>query len=217
VLKAGFWQHVNVCVNNTHFTLVPQILFEKEQAAQYMQLVIETPAHPEEVLYFYHQHWQAVNVFSVEKKILEWFNMTYPGRNLTMMHQTSAFMEGLVQNSEILPGRNMYISVEPSYLMVVVMDGQQLEYCNIFFYMSVHDFTYYVILVMDELKLDPNVCKVKLFGELSHDSAIFSNLYKYIRHLSFGTKPVAISYSFKFDEVLDHRYFDLYNAYLANN
>ncbi len=70
---------------------------------------------------------------------------------------------------------------------------------------------------MDELKLDPNVCKVKLFGELSHDSAIFSNLYKYIRHLSFGTKPVAISYSFKFDEVLDHRYFDLYNAYLANN
>jgi hypothetical protein len=56
---------------------------------------------------------------------------------------------------------------------------------------------------------------VTLYGGISHDSAIFSTLYKYIRNVNFGVKPKSMHFGFKFDEVLDHRYFSIYTIYLC--
>ncbi len=68
---------------------------------------------------------------------------------------------------------------------------------------------------MKELNLDPETCKVILYGELSLDSAIFNLLYKYIRYINFGSKPNQIQFSYRFDEIMDHRYFDLYTLHLC--
>jgi hypothetical protein len=111
--------------------------------------------------------------------------------------------------------QSLSILVEQSYLTIVVTEAKKLHYCNTFFYSSVQDFTYYVMLVINELSMDPETCKVILYGELNHDSAIFSLLYKYIRYINFGSKPDKIQFSYRFDEILDHRYFDVYTLHFC--
>jgi hypothetical protein len=215
-LRAGFWKAVRVSMRNEPFTMVPGSLFKKEQAAEYLALVKEeTDTEPEKVCYFRHQGSDMISIFSAEAKVVDWFEQMYPALNVDFVHQTSALIEGLIQNGEFPDSRALYVYVENSYLTVVVIREKSLEFCNTFFYASVQDFVYYVMFVMNELKLNPETVKVALYGAIAHDSPIFEQLYKYIRHVSFGNKPKSLRFSYTFDEVMDHQYFSAYNIYLC--
>ncbi|MDJ1470078.1 DUF3822 family protein [Cytophagaceae bacterium DM2B3-1] len=213
-LKAGFWQKIKVSVKNQFFTLLPSSLFYKEHARKYLQLATHTLPESYEVLYYRHPHSEMVNVFAEERKVIEWFRQNYPARNVEFVHYSSALVEG-VFHTEPVPVRSVTVLVESSHLTIAVTNGKVLEYCNTFFYVSANDFLYYVMLVFHQMQLNPEVHKVTLYGEISPESAIFEQLYKYIRNVVFGHKPSTLKFSYLFDELYDHRYFDVYNIYLC--
>ncbi|QHT69197.1 DUF3822 family protein [Rhodocytophaga rosea] len=215
VLQAGFWKKINLSFKNQHFTLIPETLFKMQSAAQYLKYSIEPPSEPEQNLFYIHKNYGIANVFSADKQTLEWFRAIYLNKQIQLLHYSSALIEGTLSQNKEVAAKQVIISVEQSYLTIIVSQQQQLLFCNTFYYMSVQDFSYYVMLVIGELNLDPETCKVILYGELSHDSAIFSHLYRYIRNITFGTKPSSINFNYKFDEVLDHRYFDVYSIHLC--
>jgi hypothetical protein len=216
VLQAGFWEKIKLSFRNQHFTLIPEAFFKKELVNEYLQKTIETSSEPEEAFFYRHSLFGMVNVFSAERKIMDWFRAAYLNKTISILHQTSAFIEGVLQVPEkSTSAQSLSILVEQSHLTIVVTEAKKLHYCNTFFYSSVQDFTYYVMLVINELSMDPETCKVILYGELNHDSAIFSLLYKYIRYINFGSKPDKIQFSYRFDEILDHRYFDVYTLHFC--
>lgn len=214
ILQAGFWKEIKLAFRNQHFTLVPQPLFMPERAVDYLQLVADIPDETQEVFFYQHTHRDMVSVFAVERRLMEWFKMAYPNKPITALHETSALMEGILHQANANT-RSVAVSVEATHLTIVVTNGKQIEFCNAFYYASVPDFLYYLVLVMDELQIDPEKTKVVLYGEISHDSLIYSNLYRYVRQLSFGSKPASLRFGYKFDEVLDHRYFDVYTMHLC--
>jgi hypothetical protein len=217
VLQAGFWQNIFLSFQNLQYTLIPEAVFNPEQASDYIQLTTDTVSEPLDVHFYKHTSSGMVNVFAAQRKTTDWFKAVYLNKPLSLIHHTSAFIEGLKQHNALAvkPVRGLSVLIDESNLTIALTNGQQLEYCNSFYYTSVQDFTYYVMLVMQELKLDPETCKLTLYGGISHDSAIFSTLYKYIRHVNFGIKPKHLDFGYKFDEVLDHRYFSLYNIHLC--
>ncbi|MBC8110456.1 MAG: DUF3822 family protein, partial [Verrucomicrobia bacterium] len=123
--------------------------------------------------------------------------------------------EGLLHQKNFLPEKIMYISLEKSHMTIAVMRDRKIEYCNTFLYHNEQDFVYFVMLTMDGLQLSPDDCKVILYGEIVEDSMIFNNIFKYVRYVALGSRPTNLKYSYRFDDVLDHRYFDLYNIYLC--
>ncbi|MES2730528.1 MAG: DUF3822 family protein [Bacteroidota bacterium] len=216
VLRAGFWKSVRVAVRDQVFTLVPGSLFKKENLSQYLNLVKDgTTAESNKAHSFRHPSSDMVSIFSVDSRIAEWFGAAYPSKSIEFIHQTSAFIEGIIQSGDYSNFKSLYVYVENSYLTLVVTKEKKLEFCNTFFYASVQDFVYYVMFIMDELKLNPETSKVILYGTITHDSTIFEQLYKYIRHISFGVKPKSLRFSYTFDEILDHQYFSTYNIYLC--
>lgn len=216
VLKAGFWKTVRVSVKNQLFTLIPGSLFKREQANDYLQLLREEPASaPEDIYSYRHASNDIVNVFTLESSIASWFKAVYPAHQVEFIHQASALIEGIIQNVSSLYPSSMFAYVDGSYLTIVVVREKSLAFCNTFFFANTHDFIYYVMFVISELKLNPETIKLTLYGGLNHDSAIFNTLYKYIRHVVFGEKPKFLRFSYLFDEVLDHQYFNAYNISLC--
>jgi hypothetical protein len=215
-LQAGYWQSVRVAFKNQHFTLLPHSLFQKEFAHQYLKLSTDSIKETEEVFSYRHPNNEIVSIFSGEKMVADFFREAYPARKVSFVHYTSALMEGVIQDASYSPTRQMSVLVEASYLTILITHNKQVEYCNTFFYLSHQDFIYYVMLVMDELKLNPDASKVTLYGELSHNSTIYNSLYKYIRNINFGSKPSTLRFGYQFDELLDHRYFDIFNVYLCD-
>ncbi len=215
VLRAGFWKDIRLSFRNQNFTLVPNVLFKSQNASDYLKVSNGHYIPDKDVFYHHHASDGFVNVFKADHKVLEWFNSAYSSRDIHPLHQNSSFIEGVIQQKLSFNERAMFISIEKNYITIVIRQEKQIEFCNTFTYQNEQDFVYYVMLVMDGLQLNPDECKVILLGEIVDKSPVFSNLFKYVRNISLGNRPTHLRFSYRFDEVLEQRYFDLYNIYLC--
>ena len=96
-----------------------------------------------------------------------------------------------------------------------MLGPQQLQYCNVFPFATAEDVLYYTVLVMQELGLNPDQDELIVWGELTHDSALFTLLRNYIRNVRFGPRPYDLSYSYRLSEIFEHRYFDLFSLHFV--
>jgi len=219
LIKAGFWKSITIGIKNSQFSLVPESLFEKDYLKEYLTLNTVLDKEPgEEYHYFKHQQTDAVNVFATNKRLMDWFKYMYPLKQIRVVHHTAPMIEGVMLQREVITAEHsLYIQVEQNFLTIIVKKGKKLIFCNSFSFNSSEDFVYFILFVFDQLELNPEKCPVVVWGEITHDSDSFSKLYKYIRHLKFGSKPDFIRFGYQFDEVFDHRYFDLYNMHLCQS
>jgi hypothetical protein len=217
LIQAGFWKSITLGVKNTQFSLIPESLFEKDFLKEYLTLNTTLNKEPDEEYHFFKQkQTEAVNVFATNKRLTTWFNARYPLKQIRVVHHTAPMIEGIMLQKEITSStKTVFVHVEQYFLTIVVKEDKKLIFCNSFTFNTSEDFVYFILFVFDQLGLNPEKCPVMVFGEITHDSESFSKLYKYIRNLSFGSKPDLIRFGYQFDEVFDHRYFDLYNMHLC--
>ncbi|MFL5730237.1 MAG: DUF3822 family protein [Cytophagaceae bacterium] len=213
LLQAGFWRSIKLSFKTQSFTLVPASLFEKDNAADYLLLNSEINSS-EEIHYYQQSSLEAVNVFSVEKKIADWFTNAYPSRSVKLLHHTCSFLEGSLHRDN-KGQRSLYLNVEKNFFTATVVHDKTIEFCNSFSFSSAEDFVYFVMYVFDQLKLNPESTPVVIWGEIENNSVIYNKLYKYVRFISLGDRPKGLKFSYQFDECFDHRYFDLFTIHFC--
>jgi len=59
------------------------------------------------------------------------------------------------------------------------------------------------------LQMDQTTSQVILWGYIGKNSPHYQEFYKYIRNVSFAKRPTHLKFSYMFDEVQDHHFFDL--------
>jgi len=213
ILQAGFWKSIKLSIKNKSFSLIPSSLFDKDYVKDYLN--INCTVKGREVYYYKQNTTDSVNIFSADREIINWFNTKYPHKSLKVFHYTSPFIDGVMIDQSSEEEKSMYIVTEKNSLTILVKRNKKLEFCNTFNYITTEDFVYFVMFVFDQLKLNPETTPIVLWGEVTPDSPIYTKLYKYIRHISFGNKPSSLSFGYQFDEVFDHKFYDLYNMHFC--
>ncbi|WP_167856227.1 DUF3822 family protein [Hymenobacter metallicola] len=207
------WNQVRLAVQNRHFTLLPAPLFRAGDEAAYLRLHHSVDPDYETVDRYVHTSLEIASVFATEKALAQWFHRTYPTGK--MLHQTSALLEGIVHQSEVAAPRRLYLSLGHQEVTIVAVRDKHLEFCNVFAFSTAEDLIYFTILVMQELQLNPDQDTVVVWGDLMHDSELFTILRKYIRNIRFGNRPFDLAYSYRLNDVFEYRYFELYSLHLC--
>lgn len=207
------WNHVRLAIQNRHFTLLPAPLVRPGDEATYLHLHHTVDDQHETVAAYTHSSQEITSVFAVENELVNWFRGAYPAGSL--LHQTSALLEGLIHQSEPAAPRRLYLSIGYHELTIAVIRDKRPEFCNVFAFSSPEDLIYYTILVMQELQLNPDQDSVVVWGDLMHDSELFTILRKYIRHIKFGNRPFDLGYSYRLNELFEYRFFELYSLHLC--
>ena len=70
------------------------------------------------------------------------------------------------------------------------------------------------LLLFQELSLQQDRTNITFWGNIDANSKFVSLLRKYVRNISFGKRPYAISFGYEFDDVPEHQFFDLFNISL---
>ncbi|MBK0404711.1 DUF3822 family protein [Adhaeribacter sp. BT258] len=214
-LTKTHWNEIRVAIKNQNFTYIPETLFDPSAAQHYLNLHAEPDEFHEEILTYRHPKIEAVSIFTIDSYLIKWFEETFTRKKLRFMHQTSPLIEGILNEHQRSLQKKTYLYIEQNNLSILLAQDGRLEFCNQFYYASAEDFIYFTLLVMQEQKLNPDQDPVTVWGDLTHDSALFTILRKYIRNVTLGKKPQNMTFSYKFDDVFDHRFFDLYNLHLC--
>lgn len=217
LLQAGYWKSVKLAFKTPNFSVIPNVLFDQEFAKDYLSLncTLNSSTH-EDVLYYKQQSTDVVNIFSVDKKIIAFFEAIYLGKKMKIVHHTSSLIEGVMVQNQNKDQKEMCIFIEKEQMTLVIKTNRSLEFCNTFFYSTPEDFVYYVMFVASQLKFDPESNQVVIWGDLSTDSPLIKKLKLYMCHIKLGNKPASLYFGYNFDEVLDHNFFDLYNLHLCD-
>ncbi len=215
LLMAGYWKSIKLVVKNQKFTLLPSVFFSSDHLQDYLQMSAEVDHTADNFYYYKHVLSEAVLVFAAEKNFIERIKSIYPTRSVQMIHQGSAFIEGIQSHRDFTSERDLYVHIGRSHFSIVVTEENRLLYYNRFPYQNSQDIVKYTMIVMQQLQLDQNTTKVLVWGNIKVTSEHFQQLYRYIRNISYGSKPSYLKFSYVFDELPDHQYFDLYSIYIC--
>lgn len=218
VLSAGPWQEIRIGVNSPSFTLIPKPLFRKEYAGSYLALMRGSalPAH-EFAQAYAHEDEGFLSVFNLEHPLADYFSEVYPLQPLTYVHQISALIQATADlNRHMLTPDNVYLYFEDEFVTIIHRKAHQLHYCNRFGYKHVQDLVYYVLYIFDEQTINPESSSISLYGEITPFADAYTELSRFLSHLSFGHTPAGLTLAPEFDDLPDHRYLSLYGLSLIS-
>ena len=218
ILSAGPWQEIRIGVNSPSFTLVPKPLFRKEYAGSYLTLMRGSalPAH-EFAQTYAHEVEGFLSVFNLEHPLVDYFSEMYPLQPLTFVHQTSALIQATVNlDRHMLVSDTVYLYFEDEFVTIVCRKAHELRHCNRFGYKNVQDLAYYVLYVLDEQQLSAESISIALYGEITPFAEAYTELSRFLPHLSFGQTPPGLMLASEFNDLPDHRYLSLYGLGLLS-
>lgn len=214
VLQAGFWNSVKVSIKNSKFVQVPNSLFVEEAASEYLKFNANIDLEKEDVLFCYNEKIDAVTIFAVQKDLLTWLKRIYSNTKIHLIHQSSSLIEGVLQIVGQSQKSRLYIYVDRFKLHILSIENSKLIYYNQFAIKQFSDYVKYMMLVMKGLGMDQQTCEVVLWGYISQNSPHYQEFVKYIRNVTFGSRPEGLKFGYIFDEVQDHHFFDLFSIQL---
>lgn len=218
-LPSDQWKDIRVAVNAHEFTLVPAPLFRKEYASDYLQLATGWPVNAgNRVMYQYSENSNAYTIFSVPIPWTDWLLNLFPLQNIEFYHLVCPLIIGA------LDGHNGYdcdcivtIHIEQDYFTMILTEKAQLKFCNRFPYKNPSELAYLILFSMNQLGVSPNETPVKLYGEITPYSDLYTELARFIPELQFGKNPESLLYIDNFEDIPEHRYFGLLNTYLVHS
>jgi hypothetical protein len=190
-------------------SLIPKPLFDKKHLADYL-MFNHLPVANEKIHHDQLPNLDAVNIFSIPGDLLSVLKKPY--RGVPVNHFSSALIENLlIRNKNIDEGHMLFVNVRKQWLDVIVLDGRKLLFFNSFQYRTKEDFAYYLIYVLEQLGLNPEKAALVLMGEILKTSDIYNIIFKYVRNVDFIQRSIDYGYSYIFDDIPAHFYYNLLN------
>jgi hypothetical protein len=209
-VKAGFWKQVKISLKNQNFVQVPQALFSEDALEDYLRFNTHINANHEDFIPVFLKNSQAVTVFAIHKELKAWFQTVYPSLSPIFVHQSGALIEGVLEMVENYDDHTLFLYIDRFKLHILSVHKGKLIYYNQFLIKQFSDYVKYIMLVMKSLNIDQQSGKVVLWGYIGGNSPHYQEFYKYVNNVSLGSRPKHLHFSYPFDDLQEHHYFDLY-------
>ncbi|MEP3389443.1 MAG: DUF3822 family protein [Reichenbachiella sp.] len=216
LLMAGFWSSIKLSLKSHKFSLIPATHFVEDSVRDYLMLNCTINDSVESEYTYKHTSSNVVNAFAADKRLVSWINSLYPNKEIEVIHQGSALIEGILKYNTEAESKIVYCILDRGIMHVFVSENHKLHYYNQFSIKEAKDYVKYVMLVFKEFNLNQRTQKVMLWGNISKGSDHYKLFSKYIGNISFGKRPGNLKFNYHFDELADHQYFDLLSVYLCD-
>lgn len=180
-IKDYAFSEVMVVHRNDLFSLVPKDLFDPKEMANYLKFNTKILAN-DLLEYDEIPSFEMVNVYvpfvNINNFIYELFG------DFEFKHHGTVLIESLLGRNASSAEAVCYTYVTANELDIVILQNKKLIFYNNFSYKTPEDFLYYLLFTWEQLRLDPNDIKLRLFGTVEEGDLIFSICQDYIQHLS---------------------------------
>ncbi len=192
VSKSTFSEVVVIHKNNL-FNLVPKALFNKDELANYLKYNAKILAN-DHIVYDEIDSHDIVNVYipfvNINNYIYDIFG------EFEFKHNGTVIVESLLKSHNSGNETVCYVYVSDQQMNITIIAEKKLLLYNCFNYYTKEDFIYYLLFALEQLKLDNESVKVKFFGAIKEEDAIYQLCYEYVKNISIFI-PENTSYHLK--------------------
>lgn len=200
------YRTVRIGLVNERHTLVPNRLYNPREKKAYLRQLTslddEWDIKSDDL-----DGFAAQNVYAYPKLLTEILTERFAG--VRICHCSSALL--LAHRALPEPEKEplVLINVWSNQLIIMLYEGQDLQFINTYPYQSSKDFIYFVMLVFDQYELDREGVPVRLSGQIVEESEIFRLLNRYLHDVKMQPPP-PLKLGNHFEQVPNHLYYDLF-------
>ncbi len=202
------FKSTSLSIFTSKFTFVPCALFDTHLTNKYLEFNTSL-SESEVILSETIRNFDTQCVYSVNKALLNSLQELFPTAHI--LHTFSSILSVISSSFKHVSGKNVIVHLQQTHFEVIVLEDKKLIFANLFSYQTSEDFLYYLLFVFEQLKLNPENIELLLLGEVEKNSAIYSILNKYVRHVKLGVRTDLFEYSYLFDTLPSHFYYNLFS------
>lgn len=168
---------------NRYSTLVPEDLYEPEQALLYLKRLV-SPPKTSALMVDKVNSIDSKNVFALDGFLKKQLEEYFPTANV--FHGNTFLIESLSKHAVKQKGNQVYVNTGHRNFQVFAFKNGLLQIANEYTFLSPHDFVYFVLLMYQQFDLDREQDPLWITGQLAEQSEIYALLYKYIRKIKWA-------------------------------
>ena len=107
---------------------------------------------------------------------------------------------------------NAYLYINENILNITTFRNSKLILNNSFYVDTKEDILYHTLFTFEQLKIDMENVRVKLYGNIHKGDENHQLLYEYIRNLDFGSRPKNLIFSKEFNSIPEHQFYSLFSS-----
>lgn len=191
-------------------TLIPEPLFEKSERNLFLHLNHEVSAY-EQIRSDYLKSIEAYQIYSIPDCLK--YRVERHFKKAELFHFSTPLIESLIisnKNKEV--SNKIFLNIRHQYLDIIILNEVGLKFFNSFYFTAPEDIIYYLLFVMEQLGFNPEDVDLRLMGNIRKFSKEYELLYTYVRNVSFEPRTGAFKYSYVFDKVPHHFFYNLFNV-----
>lgn len=177
-------QHTSIAFSP--FTTVPDNYFNAELAGKYLDLV-SLPDTDTSVRFESIDALHLNIVFAMHHKLKYFFEKVQP--KVIWHFAATSFLANHIQTSDDQQAEIVLLDVKNGYYYLSLFRNNALIFINRFNFSNVEDFMYYILLICEQKQFDRNNLQLYISGEITDDSQLYRELYKFFMHLQFQAIP----------------------------
>jgi hypothetical protein len=202
------FRKTNIILPTRGFTLVPSPLFDPARKEEYYSFNLGINDN-EIILTNRLTEPDAYVVFSVPRSLIDLLRDTYPA--VHPFHHSKPLLGQVARLARKSGNRLVHVHVEKEFFNLLISEHDMLKFCNTFKFRNISDILYHVLNVFKSASIS-NDATIHFSGNTSRHDDIYSAFALYIRNLVFPDPSGNFTFSYVFNEIGLHRYFNLFSA-----
>ncbi len=202
------YKSVKVGFSTPHQTLVPRKFFLEAEKPLYLKNLTEEDSRnfidSDNIVGL-----DLVNVYAAEKNLISLIQAIFP--KAKYYHNTTSLILGFERTAKHSQTPQVFVNIRDNCVQLFFFTQQKPVFVNVFPFKTSQDIIYYILLVYEQFKLNPDETPLVLSGSVTQDSDIYRYIYRYIRHVNFVSMPILLHLGQQFTGIPHHFYFDLFS------
>jgi len=212
LLKKSY-KKVNIIFESPKSTLIPFPLFDKSELNSYLKFNHNVESW-EIILFDKLQNLEAYNIYTIPECINKTIKENFGSASISNF--SSSLIESLLIKYKNQNLKNtVFVNLRSNIFDIIIIEGTKLQLFNSFQFRTKEDFAYFLLFVFEQLNLNPEEIELFLIGSIDKSSKLYDIIFKYIRNIDFIEANDLFRYSYVFDSIPSHYYYNLININLC--
>ncbi|MDP4289909.1 MAG: DUF3822 family protein [Bacteroidota bacterium] len=211
-LKGNF-ASVNILFEDCRFTLLPSDLFD-DHNYQTIYNYNFSKSVEEEVFYSTLPILDTVLIYGVPSGLVESFKKRYPIAKF--YHGNFPLLTSFVQKYRNEDNQGSVLAnFRTGAMDILILHERKLQLLNSYTCKVNEDVLYFLIFAIEQIGLNPETVELYLSGKIEKDSNLLFMIKKYVRNIRLINRNDDFRYSYPFERVEGHQFYNLLNLNLC--
>ena len=200
------FEKISILFASNKVTIVPNSLFDPQEAEKIFQLNFELSEIEKVLISKLHKSENTV-IFSINKNLINLFDEIFYNYSIDS-HSLPFIDNNFIKNKigENNTSHSIFVQVFDEFIDILVFKDIKIQLYNTFKYKTSNDILYYIISVLEQLKLSQEKTKLSFSGFIETDNLSVINIKKFLNIVYFESLNTKFKYHYKLHEMAPHYY-----------